>query len=473
MSLKIKTIYICQQCGAQHSKWLGRCTECGKWDSLVEETTAANHKHSKQKAPGVKPIPLSEIPLKSEHRVCTGISEFDRILGGGIVAGSLTLVGGEPGVGKSTLLLQIAGSYAEQKHKVLYVSGEESGSQIKLRAERLGINKLDILLLSEINLYEIESNIRSIKPDLVIVDSIQTIQHPDFGSAPGSVGQVRENAARFQMLAKGIGVPIFLVGHVTKDGAIAGPRVLEHIVDTVLYFEGDTQHTYRLLRTVKNRFGASNEVAVFAMHEKGLEQVSNPSEVFLSGRMKGVCGAVAVCVREGTRPILIELQALVGHAHYGTPQRVTSGVDQRRLSLLLAVIEKSERMPLGPNDVFLNVVGGLRVEETALDLGVICAVASSFLNIPIDDKVAIVGEVGLGGEIRPVSNIEARLKEISRLGFHECLIPAKFVPKEKSFSGLNLTPIKTVHQAVQWIRNKKKEESTPLFVDSSSSNRNV
>ncbi len=451
--MKEISVFICQQCGAQYPKWLGKCSACGGWSTLVEEKI---HKQTKvSKSSPVEALPLNEISEISEKRTNTGINEFNRVLGGGIVNGSLVLVGGEPGIGKSTLLLQIAGSYAVQKNKVLYISGEESGSQIKLRANRLDIETSEILILTEIDLYKIETAIKKIKPSLVIIDSIQTIHHPDFNSAPGSVGQVRESAARFQVLAKNLNIPIFLVGHVTKEGTIAGPRVLEHIVDTVLYFEGDSHHSYRILRTIKNRFGASNEVAIFAMHGKGLEQIKNPSEVFLSGRMEGVCGAVTVCVMEGTRPLLIELQALVGKSHYGMPQRVTSGVDQRRLSLLVAVMEKNENIPLGINDIFLNVAGGIKANEPGIDLGIIYAVASSFFNIPVSDNIVVMGEIGLGGEVRPVSNLEERLKEITRLGLTECIIPAKSGIDNNKFSELKITHINTIHDVVSFFQKQK------------------
>ncbi len=450
--MKTKAVYVCQQCGAQSAKWLGRCPACQAWDSLTEEVAVSSKTKTKTERP--RPVPLSEISLSAEQRFHTGLEDFDRVLGGGLTQGALVLVGGEPGIGKSTLLLQLAGAMAVRKRITLYVSGEESERQIKMRADRLGISDSLIYLHPEIDLAAVEEQIGKLKPQLVIIDSIQTMVHPDLASAPGSVGQVRESAARFQSIAKSTGTPVFLVGHVTKDGSIAGPRVLEHIVDTVLSFEGDSHHAYRMLRAIKNRFGPAHEVAVFEMRETGLRAVGNPSEVFLAGRMKGISGAVTVCVMEGTRPYLIELQALVGKAHYGVPQRVTSGVDSRRLSLLLAVMEKSEDMPLGLNDVFLNVVGGLRLEEPALDLGVVCAVASSFFGIALPDHTAMMGEVGLGGEIRPVQKIEARLREMERLGFAECVLPAKsIVPEIKT--KLKLHGINTVREAVAWVRGNK------------------
>jgi len=451
---KTKAIYVCQQCGAQASKWLGRCPGCQAWDSLAEEIVSSAPS-AKAKTNRKSAVPLSQILLSPEQRSQTGIADFDRVLGGGLTQGALILVGGEPGIGKSTLLLQLAGGMAAQKRTTLYVSGEESDRQIKMRADRLGISHDTVYLLSEIDLAAVEEQIQQLQPQLVIIDSIQTMVHPDLGSAAGSVGQVREGAARFQALAKSTGIPIFLVGHVTKDGTIAGPRILEHIVDTVLSFEGDAHHTYRMLRAVKNRFGPAHEVAIFEMRESGLHAVGNPSEVFLAGRMKGISGAVTVCVMEGTRPYLIELQALVGKAHYGVPQRVTSGVDGRRLSLLLAVMEKSEDMPLGLNDVFLNVVGGFRIEEPALDLGIVCTVASSFFNNPLPDRAAMMGEAGLGGEIRPVQKVEARLREMERLGFTECLMPAKsIVPEIKT--KLKLHGINTVREAVAWAKEKRR-----------------
>lgn len=447
-----KTVFICQQCGSQYPKWMGRCSACQAWDTLVEENATKNRKKKKQAA-ARSPLPLSDVDLKQTPRLLTGLNEFDRVLGGGLVNGTIALVGGEPGIGKSTLLLQIAGLFSSKDFKTLYISGEESIQQIKLRAERLKINDSNILAFAETELDDIENQIINHKPDIVIIDSIQTIHDPDFSGAAGSVGQVRECAARFQQIAKTTDTPIFLVGHVTKEGAIAGPRILEHIVDTVLYFEGDSNHMYRMLRTVKNRYGASNEIAVFTMLDSGLREVENPSEMFLAGRKKGAPGTAALCVMRGTRPLLIEFQALVGKAAYGIPQRIASGIDSRRMSILIAVLEKSGKIPLGTHDVFANITGGIRVDEPGIDLGILCSIASSFYSTTIPHETVIIGEVGLSGEVRPVTKIEERLKEVSRMKFKNCLLPSKSIPTGNNWKDINLIGISTVRDAVSWLKS--------------------
>lgn len=424
---------------------------------MVEEPGSVAGRHEQS---AVAPVLLSEVPSHSEERFSAGIAALDRVLGGGVVPGSLVLVGGEPGIGKSTLLLQLCGDCAKAGLPVLYVSGEESPRQIRLRAQRLKVEG-QILLYAENSMEGIEAAIRKQSPALVVVDSIQTVHHPELGGAPGSVGQVRECAARLQTLAKGQEIPIFLVGHVTKDGAIAGPRVLEHLVDTVLYFEGEKEHQFRILRTVKNRFGPAHEVAVFSMDHAGLKEVVNPSEAFLSGRIPGASGSATACVLEGTQPLLVELQALVGRSYYGVPQRVCTGVDSRRLSMLLAVIEKNAKITMGTQDVFLNVVGGFRLNETCADLGILSAIFSSCLDAPMPEKTAFLGEVGLAGEIRPVGRLNLRLKEAERMGFDEIVLPQQSLSAAKGHPGLRMIPVRTVLELAEWIRTKKRKDLRP------------
>lgn len=416
-----RSVYLCQECGYQSLKWLGRCPECGGWESLVEENVqpvqVRSGKHS-------APVPLYLAPDGEEERISTGIGELDRVLGGGVVPGSVVLIGGEPGIGKSTLLLHLLAAIAEGGNKVLYVSGEESARQIKMRARRLGAIHPDEFLATENGVEEIEAMTCEMKPSLLAVDSIQTLTCAELASSPGSVTQVRESAYKLVRMAKKENIPVVLVGHVTKDGAIAGPKVLEHMVDTVLYFEGDRSHAFRILRTVKNRFGSTNEIGVFEMKEEGLVPVSNPSEIFLAERPLNEPGSVVLPSVEGTRPILVEVQALVSPTNLGTARRTAIGADQQRLSLLCAVLEKKGGLDMYGNDIFLNIAGGIRIDEPALDLGVICALVSSLLEKPIPSTTVVCGEVGLAGEVRAVGHVDVRVREAQRLGFTRFLLPA-------------------------------------------------
>ncbi len=421
---KTETQFVCQNCGYQTSKWLGRCPDCSEWRTLVEEQITKRKVGGTNRSTATKkPIPLHSASDADEERLCTEISELDRVLGGGVVSGSVILIGGDPGIGKSTLILQMLAGISGKAGKVLYVSGEESSQQIKMRAKRLNACEQDLYLATESCVESIVDMAVTMQPALLAIDSIQTMYSEDFPSAPGSVTQVREAAARIAAMAKEKDIPAVLVGHVTKDGAIAGPRVLEHMVDTVLYFEGDRGHAYRILRTVKNRYGSTNEIGVFEMKEEGLTEVSNPSEIFLAERSKNVSGSVVLPSMEGTRPILVEVQALVSPTNFGTPRRTAIGADQQRLALLTAVLEKKAGLSLFQNDIFLNIAGGIRIDEPALDLGVICAVASSLLEKPISSSTAVCGEVGLAGEVRAVGQMEMRMKEAARLGFTKLIIP--------------------------------------------------
>jgi DNA repair protein RadA/Sms len=414
--------YTCQQCGYQTIKWLGRCPDCGSWESLVEEVVQQHR--PVQSVGSLKAIPLAEAPDGEEERISTEIAELDRVLGGGIVPGSVILIGGEPGIGKSTLILHILAAVADgSKNSVLYVSGEESARQIKMRARRLAAIKQDEYLATGTEVEEIVALAEEMRPTLLAVDSIQTMTCADLASAPGSVGQVRESAFRILTMAKREGIPVILVGHVTKDGAIAGPKVLEHMVDTVLSFEGDRSHAFRILRTVKNRFGSTNEIGVFEMKEEGLVEVANPSEIFLAERPLDAPGSVVLPSVEGTRPILVEVQALVSPTNLGTARRTAIGADPQRLSLLCAVLEKKAGLVMYGHDIFLNIAGGIRIDEPALDLGVICALASSLREQPIPSATVVCGEVGLAGEIRAVGQMEIRLREAERLGFNRFIMP--------------------------------------------------
>jgi DNA repair protein RadA/Sms len=421
---KSKTSFFCQHCGYMSPKWLGKCPSCNGWNCFAEELMVETDSGSRaeMKFDG-KPLPIEDIPAQEGQRTVTGIAEIDRVLGGGIVNGSAILIGGEPGIGKSTLMLQVMKNLAENGHKVLYISGEESAHQIKLRSNRIGATTKNLLLLVEVSLERILEQIKKVEPAIVVIDSIQTVYSGDLMSAPGSVGQVREASSRLILFSKKNGIPVFLVGHVTKDGSIAGPKVLEHMVDTVLYFEGDSGHAYRIIRSIKNRFGPTNEIGVFEMQDKGLKEVPNPSAFFLEQRPQNVPGSVVVPSLEGTRPILVEIQALVSSSNLGMPRRTAIGVDHNRVSLLVAVLDKICGMHLGGSDIFINVAGGIRVEEPAVDLGVVAAMASSFLDRPVDSRTVILGEVGLTGEVRAVSQIEVRVKEAARLGFSRCLVP--------------------------------------------------
>ena len=405
-------------------KWLGKCPSFNGWncfaEELVSEPDSGGRAHMFFDG---KPLPIEEISADEGERMLTGIAEIDRVLGGGIVSGSAILIGGEPGIGKSTLMLQVMKNIASGGSKVLYVSGEESAHQIKLRSNRIDAAAKDLLVLVEVSLEKILDHVKKIDPAIVVIDSIQTMYSGDLMSAPGSVGQVREASSRLILSAKKNGIPVFLIGHVTKDGSIAGPKVLEHMVDTVLYFEGDAGHAYRIIRSIKNRFGPTNEIGVFEMQDKGLREVPNPSSFFLAERPQNAPGSVVVSSLEGTRPILVEIQALVSQSNLGMPRRTAIGVDHNRVSLLVAVLDRICGLHLGGSDIFINVAGGVRVEEPAVDLGVVAAMASSFLDRPVDPKTVIVGEVGLTGEVRAVSQMETRVKEASRLGFNRCILP--------------------------------------------------
>lgn len=448
---KIKTYFQCQACGYTSPKWLGKCPDCDAWNTLVEEKSNPKPLQTRGYNPTgrSRPQPLSAISGGKEKRTSTGISELDRVLGGGVVEGSVVLVGGDPGIGKSTLLIQAASYLSRETGKVLYVSGEESPEQIKLRAERLSIDSDGIILLSETNLEGIISVTSDLLPRLMVVDSIQTMYTEELASAPGSVGQVRECAARLMSFAKQSGIPLFIIGHVTKEGAIAGPRVLEHIVDTVLYFEGDRGHAFRVLRTVKNRFGSTNEIGVFEMTDSGLIGIENPSELFLSERPENAAGSTVVSCIEGTRPILIELQALVSPTTFGMPRRTCIGVDFNRVNLLVAVLEKIAGMHLGGMDVFVNVVGGIKINEPAVDLGIIGAVASSFREVPVNAKTLVSGEAGLSGEIRAVSQIDARLKEASKIGFKKAILPMTNAARLKETYGMEIIGVKNVDEFLE------------------------
>ncbi len=461
---KIKSNFVCQNCGYQSVKSLGKCPECDKWNTFVEETMSRNESPSRSPDKilnGFKNIDsstyvdlseaaltLDQIEIQADHRVTTMIPEFDRVLGGGIVKASLVLVGGDPGIGKSTLMLQMA---AQLKNRTLYVSGEESVHQIKSRAERITASKNGMLVLAETNLNKIIEVILKTNPEVVIVDSIQTLYRDEIESAPGSVSQVRECTALLMHLAKTRGVSVFLVGHVTKDGVIAGPKVLEHIVDTVLQFEGDQNHMFRILRATKNRFGSTNEIGIFEMREQGLIEVANPSELFLSERYLNHSGSVVVPVVEGSRVLLIEVQALVSPTSYGMPQRTTSGFDLRRLQLLIAVLEKRAHIPLGQHDVFLNIAGGLKAEEPSMDLGVALAIASSYKDFVIDPYTIVMGEVGLGGEIRAVSFGERRIREAVKLGFEKMIVPKSNLKDLPVIKNAAITGVRRLEEAMELI----------------------
>jgi DNA repair protein RadA/Sms len=424
MAKKKRSTYVCQSCGHSAARWFGRCAACSEWNTCVEERPLEIDKRREHLtiAPRAELQPITEVQSQDHERLHTGISEFDRVLGGGIMPGSVVLVGGDPGIGKSTLLLQMAGQLSAAGLSVAYISAEESAAQIRQRADRLGALSPELQVLAETNLMTILDQLKKASPMAVIIDSIQTIYMPELESAPGSVTQVRECAARLVYLSKESGVPVFLVGHVTKEGTVAGPRVLEHIVDTVLYLEGERHHHFRILRAAKNRFGSTNEIGIFEMRDYGLIEVSNPSEILLAERAEGISGSAIVCSIEGTRPLMVEIQALVSRSSFGYPQRVATGIDAKRLSIIIAVLEKRCGHDLSGDDIFINVVGGLRLDEPAVDLGVGLAIVSSFRDKAIEAKTMAVGEVGLGGEIRPVNQIERRVLEAHSLGFERCLV---------------------------------------------------
>ena len=450
-----KSVFFCQSCGHEESKWLGQCPACGEWNTFVEERidtgitkgTTAAARAVRESVRGAAVVSLTDVKADDEARSRTGIGELDRVLGGGIVPGSLVLVGGDPGIGKSTLLLQVCRQMAEMK-KILYISGEESQTQIKLRANRMGKFSPNLLLLCETNLEIIRGVIEKEKPELVIIDSIQTMYSEEVASAPGSVSQVRESTNVFMQLAKGMCISIFIVGHVTKEGTVAGPRVLEHMVDTVLYFEGDRHASYRILRAAKNRFGSTNEIGVFEMRQDGLAEVENPSEYMLSGKPENASGSVVACSMEGTRPILIEIQALVCRSNFGMPRRTAAGTDYNRVNLLMAVLEKRQGMALSNCDAYINIAGGIRMNEPAIDLGIVLAIASSFRNRPIDEKTIVFGEVGLSGEVRAVSMPEQRVAEAKKLGFETCILPEVSLKMIKGMEGIKLIGVKNIGDAV-------------------------
>lgn len=446
--MKSKTVFFCNECGNETSKWTGRCMACGAWNSIVEQkiTVSKNTRISAPVPEKAKPLQLAEIALTREERVSTGISEFDRVLGGGIVKGSLILVGGDPGIGKSTLLLQMCQT-VRANDTILYASGEESQKQIKMRAERLSVTNPKLLLLAETNMADIRSAIETTRPSILIIDSVQTIFCPELEAAPGSVSQVREVALTLMRIAKDEGISIFLVGHVTKDGTLAGPRILEHMVDCVLYFEGEQHHFHRVLRGVKNRFGSTNEIGVFEMTDRGLCPVDNPSGMFLAGRPTNVSGTAVTCSIEGTRPVLAEIQALVTKTFYPAPKRTSAGIDYNRVSLIMAVLEKRAKLNLSTQDAYINVTGGMRIDEPAADLGVAVAIASAYKDFTVPSNMVIVGELGLTGEVRAVTAIDKRITEAEKLGFQKIMIP-KANANRLPASSIQIVPVEDLHEAL-------------------------
>lgn len=452
---KLKQVYICQECGYESGKWMGKCPSCNEWGSLVEEVVEAKKPSltapSSRGAASSAPVKLRDVKIENETRTTTGMKELDRVLGGGIVKGSLILVGGDPGIGKSTLLLQICEELGNQNRQVLYISGEESIAQIKMRGERLNVHTENLNLLAETNMSFIEAHIKNTKPDLVILDSIQTVYCDDITSAPGSVSQVREATHKLMNLGKGYGITIMIVGHVTKEGALAGPRVLEHMVDTVLYFEGERHASFRILRAVKNRFGSTNEIGVFEMQDVGLKEVLNPSEIMLAGRPMDVAGSLVSCSLEGTRPMLIEVQALASFTSFGMPRRTATGIDYNRMVILIAVLEKRAGLDMGNYDVYVNLAGGMRINEPSLDLAAALAIASSFRNTPIDPHTVVFGEVGLTGEIRGVAMAEKRVVEAAKLGFKTCIMPKANVEKLPFIKGIKVIGVSHIGEALEVI----------------------
>ncbi|WP_339193812.1 DNA repair protein RadA [Aeribacillus sp. FSL W8-0870] len=451
---KIKSKFICQSCGYESQKWMGKCPGCGEWNSMVEEVIKPKGKHRiafshSESSTVSKPSPIHQIQAAQEPRMLTGLHEFNRVLGGGIVKGSLVLIGGDPGIGKSTLLLQVSSQLAERGNDVLYISGEESLKQTKLRSDRLGVKGERLFVLSETDLEIIIQSIMETEPAFVIIDSIQTIYNSEIASAPGSVSQVRECTAELMRLAKTKGIPIFIVGHVTKDGTIAGPRILEHMVDTVLYFEGDRHHTYRILRAVKNRFGSTNEIGIFEMKEAGLKEVLNPSEVFLEERAKGASGSTVVASMEGTRPVLVEIQALITPTSFGNPRRMANGIDHNRVSLLMAVLEKRVGLLLQNQDAYLKVAGGVKLDEPSIDLAICISIASSFKDVPTNIYDVFVGEVGLTGEIRRVSRIEQRVQEAAKLGFKRIFLPKANLGGWKWPEDIEIVGVQNISEALE------------------------
>ncbi|MTT32796.1 DNA repair protein RadA [Terrilactibacillus sp. BCM23-1] len=459
---KAKTVFFCQECGYESPKWLGRCPGCNNWNTLIEERiTRDKSSGTSTKKVKNKPMPITHIKVEQEPRILCDMNELNRVLGGGIVPGSLILVGGDPGIGKSTLLLQTSSQLAKQKRKVLYISGEESVRQTKMRADRLDISEDNLYILAETDIHDIEKHAEDVSPDILVIDSIQTIFNSDVTSAPGSVSQVRDCTGQLMRMAKTKGIATFIVGHVTKDGAIAGPRMLEHMVDSVLYFEGERHHTFRILRAVKNRFGSTNEMGVFEMKEAGLVEVSNPSEVFLQERTKGVAGSAVVSAMEGTRPVLVEIQALISPTSFGNPRRMATGIDHHRISLLMAVLEKRVGLLLQNQDAYVNVAGGIKLDEPATDLAVAISIASSFKDQITQISDVFLGEVGLTGEVRRVSRIEQRVNEAYKLGFGRAFIPEKnlggwTIPKDMEVIGVS-----TVKEAMDYALGGAPNEFNP------------
>ena len=448
---KPKQVYFCQECGYESSKWMGQCPGCRAWNTFVEETVVTGARKQGNRTVSAAPASILEVTSDVETRLDTHMKELDRVLGGGIVKGSLVLIGGDPGIGKSTILLQVCRNLTDAGHKVLYVSGEESLQQIKMRAERLGDFKKEMYLLCETDVDAIEDAMAKVQPEVMVIDSVQTMMLESVASAAGSVSQVREVTNRLMQMAKLKNVAIFIVGHVTKEGTVAGPRTLEHMVDTVLYFEGERSSMYRILRSVKNRFGATNEIAVFEMKAHGLEEVKNPSEVMLTGRPLDAAGSVIVCSMEGTRPLLIEIQALVAQTNFQMPRRTTVGIDFNRVNLLMAVLEKRAGIHLGSCDAYVNLTGGIRLSEPAVDLGIILALVSSYRNRPVDEHTIAFGEVGLTGEVRSVSMAEQRVREAARLGFTTCILPSSNTNNIKSIEGMRLIGVSNVKEAIDVI----------------------
>ena len=452
---KVKSKYVCQNCGYENPKWLGKCPECLQWNTFVEEIeekmTPRQESLAKQASRSTSmPVSINAIAPKREERFSTSIPELDRVLGGGVIPGSLVLVGGDPGIGKSTLLLQVSNNVAETGKKVLYISGEESENQIKMRAKRLKISSDNLYIYTENNLAAIELQIAEVEPDMVIVDSIQTMISPEINSAPGTISQIKEGTSKFMKISKSKSISTFIVGHVTKEGALAGPKLLEHMVDTVLYFEGERYNTYRLLRAVKNRFGSTNELGVFEMKSDGLVELENPSKVLIAEKPNDVSGSVIVSTVEGTRSMLLELQALVAPTNFGYPRRTTTGVDNNRVALILAVLEKVIGMQVQSQDVFVNIIGGLRINEPSMDLGIALAISSSFRNIPVDASVVVTGEIGLTGELRTVSFIEKRIMECEKLGFKKMVIPkGNYLEEFKKDYRIELVPVYNLRQAIR------------------------
>lgn len=443
-----KSVYFCQNCGHEESKWLGQCPACRQWNTFVEEKVTASKPGAAREQRNAEVVTLTSVSTTEEERIKTKIGELDRVLGGGIVPGCLVLVGGDPGIGKSTLLLQVCQKLSDMEKKVLYISGEESLRQIRLRANRMGEFSENLYLLCETNLETVRGVIEKNRPDAVVIDSIQTMYHEDVGSAPGSVSQVRESTNILMQLAKGLNISIFIVGHVTKEGTVAGPRVLEHMVDTVLYFEGDRHASYRILRAVKNRFGSTNEIGVFEMQRQGLVEVKNPSEFMLSGRPENASGSVVACAMEGTRPMLMEIQALVCRSNFGMPRRTAAGLDYNRVNLLMAVLEKRAGLSLSDYDAYVNIAGGIKMNEPASDLGIVMAIASSYKNRPIPDDTIVFGEVGLSGEVRAVTMPEQRVAEAKKLGFQTCIMPEVSAGSLKGTEGIRIIGVKSVNQAM-------------------------